>query len=124
VRQRLKLAKVASQLFEMFRDAEINLNQMMALAVTDDHSAGGRFLRPYDCLQCYKQRINGYERTSRSRPAKENRSLCCRFPRREDSFGGPAIVRLESSTRTVTKTRLCRLDRYQKSLRSFATSPR
>jgi ParB family chromosome partitioning protein len=50
VRQRLKLAKVASQLFEMFRDAEINLNQMMALAVSDDHSAGPRFLQPYDCL--------------------------------------------------------------------------
>jgi hypothetical protein len=45
-----ELAKVASQLFEMFRDAEINLNQMMALAVSDDHSAGPRFLQPYDCL--------------------------------------------------------------------------
>ena len=42
VRQWLKLAKVAPQLFEMFRDAEINLNQMMALAVTDDHSAQER----------------------------------------------------------------------------------
>lgn len=39
VRQRLKLANVAPRLFEMFRDDEINLNQMMALAVTDDHSA-------------------------------------------------------------------------------------
>jgi ParB family chromosome partitioning protein len=50
VRQWLKLAKVASQLFEMFRDAEIILNRMMALAATDDDSAGPRFLQPYDCL--------------------------------------------------------------------------
>ena len=42
VRQRLKLANVAPRLFELFRADEINLDQMMALAVTDDHAAQER----------------------------------------------------------------------------------
>jgi len=42
VRQRLKLANVASRLFELYRTDEINLDQLMALAVTDDHAAQER----------------------------------------------------------------------------------
>jgi ParB family transcriptional regulator, chromosome partitioning protein len=42
VRQRLKLANVAPRLFELFRADEINLDQMMALAVTDDRTAQER----------------------------------------------------------------------------------
>ena len=42
VRQRLKLANVAPRLFELYRADEINLDQLMALAVTDDHSAQER----------------------------------------------------------------------------------
>jgi ParB family chromosome partitioning protein len=38
VRQRLKLANVAPRLFELYRADEINLDQLMALAVTDDHA--------------------------------------------------------------------------------------
>jgi ParB family transcriptional regulator, chromosome partitioning protein len=38
VRQRLKLANVAPRLFELYRSDEINLDQLMALAVTDDHT--------------------------------------------------------------------------------------
>jgi ParB family chromosome partitioning protein len=37
VRQRLKLSNVAPRLFELYRADEINLDQLMALAVTDDH---------------------------------------------------------------------------------------
>jgi ParB family chromosome partitioning protein len=37
VRQRLKLANVAPRLLELYRADEINLDQLMALAVTDDH---------------------------------------------------------------------------------------
>jgi len=42
VRQRFKLANVAPRLFELYRADEINLDQLMALAVTDDHAAQER----------------------------------------------------------------------------------
>jgi ParB family transcriptional regulator, chromosome partitioning protein len=42
VRQRLKLANVAPRLFDLYRTGEINLDQLMALAVTDNHAAQER----------------------------------------------------------------------------------
>ena len=42
VRQRLKLANVAPRLFQLYRDNEITLDQLMALAVCDDHAAQER----------------------------------------------------------------------------------
>src|SRR5271165_6636693 len=42
VRQRLKLANVAPRLFELYRTDEITLDQLMALAITDDHAAQER----------------------------------------------------------------------------------
>jgi ParB family chromosome partitioning protein len=39
VRQRLKLANIAPRLFQLYRDNEITLDQLMALAVCDDHAA-------------------------------------------------------------------------------------
>jgi ParB family transcriptional regulator, chromosome partitioning protein len=39
VRQRLKLAHVAPRLFELYRNDKITLDQLMALAITDDHDA-------------------------------------------------------------------------------------
>jgi ParB family transcriptional regulator, chromosome partitioning protein len=42
VRQRLKLANIAPRLFELCRADEIDLDQLMALAVTDDHAAQER----------------------------------------------------------------------------------
>ena len=42
MRQRLKLANVAPRLFELYRRDEINLDQLMAPAVTDDHAAQER----------------------------------------------------------------------------------
>ena len=39
VQRRLKLAKVSPVLFELFRQDKINLDQLMALAITDDHAA-------------------------------------------------------------------------------------
>jgi ParB family chromosome partitioning protein len=39
VQRRLKLASVAPSLFALFRQDEIGLDQMMALAVSDDHTA-------------------------------------------------------------------------------------
>ena len=42
VQRRLKLAKVSPTLFELFRKDKINLDQLMALAITDDHAAQER----------------------------------------------------------------------------------
>ena len=42
VRQRLKLANVAPRLLELYRADEITLDQLMALAITDDHAAQER----------------------------------------------------------------------------------
>ena len=42
VQRRLKLAKVSPSLFELFRQDKINLDQLMALAITDDHAAQER----------------------------------------------------------------------------------
>jgi ParB family chromosome partitioning protein len=39
VRRRLKLANVSPRLLAMYRDDEANFEQMMALAITDDHAA-------------------------------------------------------------------------------------
>ena len=39
VRQRLKLANVAPRFIELYREEKITLEQLMALAITDDHSA-------------------------------------------------------------------------------------
>lgn len=50
VRQRLKLANVAPRLFELYRTVEINPDQLMALAVTDDHAAQERI---WDSAQEY-----------------------------------------------------------------------
>lgn len=42
VQRRLKLAKVSPVLFELFRQDKINLDQLMALAIIDDHGAQER----------------------------------------------------------------------------------
>jgi len=42
VQRRLKLAKVSPVLFELFRQDKVNLDQLMALAITDDHAAQER----------------------------------------------------------------------------------
>src|SRR5271166_264532 len=39
VRQRLKLANVAPRFIELYREEKITLEQLMALAITDDHAA-------------------------------------------------------------------------------------
>lgn len=42
VHRRLKLAQVSPPLFELFRNGEIELDQLMALAISDDHEAQER----------------------------------------------------------------------------------
>ena len=59
VRQRLKLANVAPRLFELYRTDEINLDQLMALAVTDDHAAQERV---WDSAQEWQRNPNTLRR--------------------------------------------------------------
>jgi ParB family chromosome partitioning protein len=59
VRQRLKLANVAPRLFELYRADEINLDQLMALAVTDDHAAQERV---WDSAQEWQRNPNTLRR--------------------------------------------------------------
>jgi ParB family transcriptional regulator, chromosome partitioning protein len=53
VRQRLKLANVAPRLFELYRVDEITLDQLMALAITDDQAAQERV---WDATQEWERR--------------------------------------------------------------------
>jgi ParB family transcriptional regulator, chromosome partitioning protein len=59
VRQRLKHANVAPGLFELYRADEINLDQLMALAVTDDHAAQERV---WDSAQEWQRNPNSLRR--------------------------------------------------------------
>jgi ParB family transcriptional regulator, chromosome partitioning protein len=59
VRQRLKLANVAPRLFELYREDEINLDQLMALAVTDDH---GEQERVWDSSEEWQRRPQALRR--------------------------------------------------------------
>jgi ParB family transcriptional regulator, chromosome partitioning protein len=55
VRQRLKLANVSPRLFESYRAGELALDQLMALAITDDHEAQERV---WDGAQEWQRRPN------------------------------------------------------------------
>jgi ParB family transcriptional regulator, chromosome partitioning protein len=59
VRQRLKLSNVAPRLFELYRADEINLDQLMALAVTDDH---GEQERVWDSSEEWQRRPQALRR--------------------------------------------------------------
>ena len=59
VRQRLKLSNVAPRLFELYRADEINLDQLMALAVTDDH---GEQERVWDSAEEWQRRPQALRR--------------------------------------------------------------
>jgi ParB family transcriptional regulator, chromosome partitioning protein len=59
VRQRLKLANVSPRLFQLYREDEINLDQLMALAVTDDH---GEQERVWDAARDWQRNPNALRR--------------------------------------------------------------
>lgn len=59
VQRRLKLAKVSPVLFELFRQDKINLDQLMALAITDDHAAQERV---WNSTPSYNRNASGLRR--------------------------------------------------------------
>src|SRR5664280_1388126 len=60
VRRRLKLANVSPRLFELFRKDEIDLDQMMALAVSEDHEAQERVWESLDSYERHATNIRRY----------------------------------------------------------------
>jgi ParB family transcriptional regulator, chromosome partitioning protein len=59
VRQRLKLANVSPRLFQSYREDQINLDQLMALAVSDDHGAQERV---WDAARDWQRNPNALRR--------------------------------------------------------------
>lgn len=59
VKRRLKLANVAPRLFELFAKDEIKMDQMMALALTDDHAAQERV---WDLLPAHSRNASNIRR--------------------------------------------------------------
>ena len=59
VQRRLKLANVSPRMLALYRDDEINLDQLMALAITDDHAAQER---AWDSSPTYNRNAHGLRR--------------------------------------------------------------
>ena len=59
VRRRLKLANVSPRLFELFRQEELTLDQLMALAVSDDQEAQERV---WDSMRGYERHASNLRR--------------------------------------------------------------
>ena len=59
VRRRLKLANVSPKLFGMFRQDEVSLDQLMALAISDDHEAQERV---WDSMHSYERHATNLRR--------------------------------------------------------------
>jgi ParB family transcriptional regulator, chromosome partitioning protein len=74
VRQRLKLSNVAPRLFELYRADEINLDQLMALAVTDDQ---GEPERVWDSSEEWQRRPQALRRALTEKMVAANDPRAC-----------------------------------------------
>lgn len=59
VQRRLKLANVSPRLFDLFRDDKLNLEQLVALALCDDHAAQERV---WDSTPAYNRHASALRR--------------------------------------------------------------
>ena len=59
VRRRLKLANVSPRLFELFRQEQMSLDQLMSLAISDDHEAQERV---WDSMSGYERHASNLRR--------------------------------------------------------------
>ena len=59
VKRRIKLANVSPRLFDLFRQEEMNLDQLMALAISDDHEAQERV---WDSMHAYERHASNLRR--------------------------------------------------------------
>ena len=76
VKRRLKLANVSPRLFELFRQDEMNLDQLMALAISDDHAAQERV---WDGMDNYERSARNLRRQLLGREIDAARDPVARF---------------------------------------------
>ena len=88
VKRRLKLANVAPRLFELFAKGEIKLDQMMALALTDDHAAQERV---WDLLPAHSRHASNIRRHLTENEVDSSSDRFARFVGRAEyeAAGGP-----------------------------------
>lgn len=76
VKRRLKLANVAPRLLDLYRDDEASFEQMMALAITDDHAAQER---AWDGLGKWNRSANALRRALTEQKVKIGADRVARF---------------------------------------------
>ena len=76
VRRRLKLANVSPTLFELFRQEQINLDQLMALAISDDHEAQERV---WEGMHSYERHATNLRRQLLGREIEASRDPVTKF---------------------------------------------
>ena len=76
VKRRLRLANVSPRLFELFRQDEVSLDQLMALAITDDQAAQER---GWDSMLAYERHAGNLRRHLLGRAIDAARDPVARF---------------------------------------------
>ena len=76
VRRRLKLANVSPKLFELFRQEQMNLDQLMALAISDDHEAQERV---WEGMHSYDRHATNLRRQLLGREIEASRDPVAKF---------------------------------------------
>ena len=76
VRRRLKLTNVSPKLFELFRQEQMNLDQLMALAISDDHEAQERV---WDGMHSYDRHATNLRRQLLGREIEASRDPVAKF---------------------------------------------
>jgi len=76
VRRRLKLANVSPKLFGLFRQEQMNLDQLMALAISDDHEAQERV---WEGMHSYDRHATNLRRQLLGREIEASRDPVAKF---------------------------------------------
>ncbi len=76
VKRRLKLANVSPRLFEFFRQDQLSLDQLIALAITDDHEAQERV---WDSMHAYERHAGNLRRQLLGREIDAARDPVAKF---------------------------------------------
>jgi ParB family chromosome partitioning protein len=90
VRQRLKLGAVSPKLIEAYREGKLNLEQLMAFAITDDHVAQERVWKELPCVN--RSRAAVLEALTEGQVPSDDRRAVFVGAKAYDAAGG-AIIR-------------------------------
>ena len=90
VRRRLKLASVSAKLFALFREDKMNLDQLMALAISDDHAAQER---AWESTPPYNRQASTLRRQLLGEGIDASRDTVARFVglAAYEAAGGPVV---------------------------------